>query len=169
MSRNGANLVSWICLLDKKEASIPLTGESREMRNSSGASGDLWPNGVEFNSDFWPIEHPMEPPDEDQPVKCPIPPHSSVINEEGFSDSLRKRTEASRAMNKQATVMMAASTDEPPARALRKRHCRSTTNGDHRTLTSSNPFRTLPPTRPPNPARHDLTISEILQQQLKQI
>lgn len=50
------------------------------MRNSSGASGDLWPNGFEFNSDFWPIEHPMEPPDEDQPVKCPIPPHSSVIN-----------------------------------------------------------------------------------------
>lgn len=34
---------------------------------------------VEVDMDFWPVEHPMEPPDEDQPVKCPMP-DSSVIN-----------------------------------------------------------------------------------------
>ncbi|KAH7841432.1 hypothetical protein Vadar_029807 [Vaccinium darrowii] len=137
------------------------------MRNRGGyTSVDLWGNGVEFNAHFWPIEHPVEPPDEDQPVKCPIPPHSSVINEEGFSDSLRKRTEASGATNKEATMMMVASADEPPPRALRKRHCTSTTHGDHRILTSSHPFRTLPPIRPLNPARHDIIIYETLQQQL---
>lgn len=39
-------------------------------------------NGIEFDLDveFWPVEHPMEPPDEDRPVKCPIPTASSVIN-----------------------------------------------------------------------------------------
>ncbi|XP_030508182.2 uncharacterized protein LOC115722935 [Cannabis sativa] len=38
-------------------------------------------NGVEFEFEIWPVEHPMEPPDEDRPVKCPIP-HSSLINEQ---------------------------------------------------------------------------------------
>lgn len=40
---------------------------------------DLRNNGVEGEVEFWPIEHPVEPSDEDRPVKCPIP-HSSVIN-----------------------------------------------------------------------------------------
>jgi len=35
--------------------------------------------GVEKSTDFFPVEHPMEPPDEDRPVKCPMP-ESSVIN-----------------------------------------------------------------------------------------
>ncbi|THF95570.1 hypothetical protein TEA_019007 [Camellia sinensis var. sinensis] len=43
---------------------------------------DLCQNGVECNTDFWPVEHPIEPPDEDQPVKCPKP-DSSVMNVNG--------------------------------------------------------------------------------------
>lgn len=35
--------------------------------------------GVDKSTDFFPVEHPMEPPDEDRPVKCPMP-ESSVIN-----------------------------------------------------------------------------------------
>jgi hypothetical protein len=35
-------------------------------------------HGVENNSDFFPVEHPMEPQNEDRPVKCPMP-QSSVI------------------------------------------------------------------------------------------
>lgn len=35
--------------------------------------------GVENEADFWPVEHPLEPRDEDRPVKCPMP-QSSVIN-----------------------------------------------------------------------------------------
>jgi len=34
---------------------------------------------VDNNTDFFPVEHPMEPPDEDRPVKCPMP-ESSVIS-----------------------------------------------------------------------------------------
>lgn len=31
--------------------------------------------------EIWPVEHPSEPPDEDRPVKCPMPADSSsVIN-----------------------------------------------------------------------------------------
>ena len=41
---------------------------------------DVRSHGVEGDQvEFWPIEHPMEPSDEDRPVKCPMP-HSSVIN-----------------------------------------------------------------------------------------
>lgn len=32
-----------------------------------------------FDFEFWPVEHPSEPPDEDHPLKCPMP-DSSVIN-----------------------------------------------------------------------------------------
>lgn len=35
-------------------------------------------NGV-HDSEFWPIEHPIEPLDEDQPVKCPVL-NSAVLN-----------------------------------------------------------------------------------------
>lgn len=37
-------------------------------------------NGVELEGEFWPVEHPLEPGEEDRPVKCPIPTASSVIN-----------------------------------------------------------------------------------------
>ena len=35
-------------------------------------------HAVEYEVEFWPVEHPMEPQDEDRPVKCPMPT-SSVI------------------------------------------------------------------------------------------
>lgn len=40
---------------------------------------------VEVDFEIWPVEHPMEPPDEDRPVKCPMPADSSVINVSNFS------------------------------------------------------------------------------------
>lgn len=36
-------------------------------------------HGGEVDMEFWPVEHPMEPPDEDRPVKCPMP-DSSVLD-----------------------------------------------------------------------------------------
>ncbi|PKU80526.1 proline-, glutamic acid- and leucine-rich protein 1 [Dendrobium catenatum] len=36
--------------------------------------------GVEWNSEFEPIEHPMEPLEEDQPAKCPNPMLDSSIH-----------------------------------------------------------------------------------------
>lgn len=38
---------------------------------------------LEVDFQFWPVEHPLEPPDEDRPVKCPMP-DSSVINVSKF-------------------------------------------------------------------------------------
>lgn len=34
---------------------------------------------VETDMDFKPIEHPPEPPEEDLPIKCPIPDALSLI------------------------------------------------------------------------------------------
>ena len=42
---------------------------------------------VELDFEIWPVEHPMEPPDEDRPVKCPMP-ESSVINVTKFSHNV---------------------------------------------------------------------------------
>ncbi|KAF8389661.1 hypothetical protein HHK36_024180 [Tetracentron sinense] len=59
--------------LGKKESQVPL----RDAIGETGCSGD---HGVEANVEFKPIDHPTEPPDEDWPVKCPMPDYS-VLNE----------------------------------------------------------------------------------------
>ncbi|XP_078180059.1 uncharacterized protein LOC144574081 [Carex rostrata] len=41
---------------------------------------------VETEIDFKPIEHPPEPPDEDLPIKCPIPDPLSLIIDEVFEE-----------------------------------------------------------------------------------
>ena len=43
-------------------------------------------HAVEFEVEFWPVEHPMEPQDEDRPIKCPMAT-SSVIKVGIFSIS----------------------------------------------------------------------------------
>ena len=37
-------------------------------------------DGVECEFEFWPIEHPTEPLDEDRPLKCPMPHSPSLTN-----------------------------------------------------------------------------------------
>lgn len=36
------------------------------------------PHEAELEIEFWPLEHPTEPPDEDQPVKCPMLSTSAI-------------------------------------------------------------------------------------------
>ncbi|KAL7260170.1 hypothetical protein ACSBR1_005939 [Camellia fascicularis] len=98
------------------ESLIPVVDESREIQDT-GEGMDVCQNGVDCNKELWLIEHPVEPPDEDQPVKCPMP-HTSLVNER-FSDSMRKRTDISAVMNEEGMMVVAA---EPPARAVHKRH-----------------------------------------------
>ncbi|XP_044494307.1 uncharacterized protein LOC123217371 [Mangifera indica] len=74
---------------------------------------------VEFELEFGPVEHPMEPRDEDRPVKCPMPT-SSVINEsrmqaERLGEGLGKRGEVAAEMNKERN-------EGGAVRAVRKRH-----------------------------------------------
>ncbi|CAJ2677736.1 unnamed protein product [Trifolium pratense] len=78
-------------------------------------------HGVD-NTDFFPVEHPMEPPDEDRPVKCPMP-QSSVITDERKhekrnADSIRKRGEISGT----TTEGQRRASVDAPARGVRKRH-----------------------------------------------
>ncbi|KAG0503898.1 hypothetical protein HPP92_003970 [Vanilla planifolia] len=40
---------------------------------------------LECDVEFKPIAHPMEPPEEDQPAKCPMPDSSLVCEVEGMS------------------------------------------------------------------------------------
>ncbi|XP_062113220.1 uncharacterized protein LOC133824353 [Humulus lupulus] len=134
-------------------------------------------NGVEFEFEIWPVEHPMEPPDEDRPVKCPIP-HSSVINEEGKRE---KRV----ALAENSTVVKKGGEEEDDEeevgavieRPVRKRHHMTLTGENEYTDDdddddddddfSSNDKTIMPLTRmsplPPLPTQN-LTIFQMLQQ-----
>ncbi|XP_077236216.1 uncharacterized protein LOC143877838 [Tasmannia lanceolata] len=112
-------------VVDRKESQIPRTDEVGNTGcSATGGHG----HGVELDVEFKPIEHPLEPLDEDRPVKCPIP-NSSVLNDEGTrkertAESLRKRAESS-AATEYGMVMVAA---QPPVQAVRKRHHALTRN-----------------------------------------
>ncbi|KAI4357397.1 hypothetical protein L6164_001347 [Bauhinia variegata] len=118
-------------------------------------------HGDDNDADFWPVEHPVEPRDEDRPVKCPMP-ESSVINdgamhEKKFSESLRKRVEVPAKMANCNRERTAAMDPEPPARAVRKRH-HTLTNGDF-VIT---PVMRMP-SLPPLPTQN-VTIFQMLQE-----
>ncbi|XP_059659156.1 uncharacterized protein LOC132305542 isoform X2 [Cornus florida] len=138
-----------------KESLIPVIDETRETRLRGGM--DVHQNGFQSEVEFWPVEHPIEPLDEDRPVKCPMP-DSSIINdgqihEERFPESLRKRTEQSAVVNKEGMMVMSR---EPPVRAVRKRH--HTLTRRDQTIT---PLLRMPPLHP-LPAQN-VTIFQMLQ------
>ncbi|XP_057485394.1 uncharacterized protein LOC130771744 isoform X2 [Actinidia eriantha] len=135
---------------NKKESLIEVIGR--------GGGGDVMDVGVEYNAEFWPIEHPVEPPDEDQPVKCPMPDSSVIKDGKMWSSySPRKRTDISATMTKEEMVVVTA--EGPPARAVRKRHHTSTHHGGDNTLT---PLFRMPPLHPL--PTHNITIFQMLQQ-----
>lgn len=42
---------------------------------------DIHRNGLEMKlMEFWPVEHPVEPMEEDRPIECPKIPHTSAMN-----------------------------------------------------------------------------------------
>ncbi|GMY18124.1 hypothetical protein FCV25MIE_13363 [Fagus crenata] len=147
---------------DTKESEVPLIDESREARYRVGM--DWHHLEVEVvDMEFWPVEHPMEPPDEDRPVKCPMP-DSSVINEGGMNEkrlsesSMRRRAEVAvqpAGVNRQRVAAVVDA--DPPVRAVRKRH-HTLTRGDH----IMTPLMRMPPL-PPLP-NQNITIFQMLQQ-----
>ncbi|KAL5995500.1 hypothetical protein ACLOJK_025562 [Asimina triloba] len=87
------------------------------------AACSLHGHGIEFEAEFKPIEHPQEPNDEDQPVKCPMP-NSSLLNDgaarkERAAETLRKRAEISEMDEEEDGMVIDI---QPPAQAVRKRH-----------------------------------------------
>ncbi|CAL5213933.1 unnamed protein product [Lathyrus oleraceus] len=111
------------------------------------------------NTDFFPVEHPLEPPDEDRPVKCPMP-ESSVISDERMhekrkTESIRKREEISGAGRRTAATDTGA-----PARGVRKRHHTLTHgSGGDIVMTPLMRMPSLPPLQSQN-----ITIFQVLQQ-----
>ncbi|KAL1807626.1 hypothetical protein ACET3Z_024616 [Daucus carota] len=105
------------------------------------------------DSEFGPIEHPVEPLDEDQPVKCPVL-NSAVLNngskpDEQIPENLQKRAEQ---QSRQEQRVIVPATEAPAQRTLRKRHHTQTSFEDY----SSSPFLRMPP--------RDLTFFDVLQQ-----
>ncbi|KAF7808453.1 uncharacterized protein G2W53_035196 [Senna tora] len=150
---------------EEKETEIPLIDETRATQQRSLTLMEVHHHhqGVENEADFWPVEHPLEPRDEDRPVKCPMP-ESSVINDGGMqekrlAESVRKRTEISAAMaDKEGTAAMEAAAEAPAsARGVRKRH-HTLTRGD----LEITPFMRTP-SLPPLPTQN-VTIFQMLQQ-----
>ncbi|XWS34376.1 hypothetical protein CRYUN_Cryun21dG0033600 [Craigia yunnanensis] len=119
---------------------------------------DLHLHAIEFDIDFWPVEHPMEPQDEDRPVKCPMPSSSSINDGKGHeervaAESSRKRSELPEMVKKGGIVVAT----ETPVRAVRKRH-HTLIRDDH----IMKPLvRMLP--LPPLPTQN-LTIFQMLQE-----
>ncbi|KAJ7954479.1 Cystic fibrosis transmembrane conductance regulator [Quillaja saponaria] len=122
-------------------------------------------HGVENDAEFWPVEHPVEPQDEDQPVKCPMPHYSSVINdgrthEKRFVENLRKSIEVSTVvMDGKRMVTTNVEPTEPPVRAVRKRHHNLTSEGDY----IITPMMRMPPPLPQQP-NQNVTIFQMLRQ-----
>ncbi|KAM1064846.1 hypothetical protein ACFX15_019916 [Malus domestica] len=160
---------------DGEECKAPLLYETRENQHSGSGCMDVRNHHrhhmqVEVDFEFWPVEHPLEPPDEDRPVKCPMP-DSSVINEGGRkekrfseSNSMRKRTEASSAAaaaySNQGLIdqTVVAVATPPPARPVRKRHHHTLTRGD----CMISPLRRMPPL--PSLPTQSITVFQMLQQ-----
>ncbi|XVE85556.1 hypothetical protein DITRI_Ditri17bG0099700 [Diplodiscus trichospermus] len=146
-------------VFDRKEREVAVIDETRwELWRDEGGSMDMHHHAIEFDMEFWPVEHPMEPQDEDRPIKCPLPASSSSINdgkgleERVAAESWRKRTELPETAKKGISVAT-----EPPVRAVRKRH--HTLTGDDHTM---KPLTRMPPL-PPLPTQN-VTIFQMLQE-----
>ncbi|KAB5538007.1 hypothetical protein DKX38_015540 [Salix brachista] len=135
----------------------PLIIESGATR-ARGGYMDLQNHPVDV--EFWPVEHPMEPRDEDRPVKCPMPTSSVIQNGKAHEESLGKRADdlpLPAVMNKQGIFMVAA---EPQVRAVRKRH-HTLTRPDHRVIA---PNVTRMASLPAIPTDQNVTIFQMLRE-----
>ncbi|XP_054808938.1 uncharacterized protein LOC129311023 [Prosopis cineraria] len=152
-------------VLDEEQSEVHLTDETVATQQRTLALMEVrhhQQQGVESEADFWPVEHPLEPRDEDRPVKCPMP-QSSVINEGGvqekrFAESIRKRVEASAEMAERGRREGMEADPPDLARAVRKRHHTLTQEGE----LEITPFIRTPPL-PPLPSQN-VTVFQMFQQ-----
>ncbi|XP_047333485.1 uncharacterized protein LOC124937007 [Impatiens glandulifera] len=114
-----------------------MTDSGGDNSKQNGEMEDLDQSGMEWGDDhdhnqyyfFLPLSHPIEPPDEDRPVKCPPLPQSSttilmdnnnndetIVHDQKFTIGLRKREDLVSSIAEKATYF-----DTPP-HPVRKRH-----------------------------------------------
>ncbi|KAI3467940.1 hypothetical protein Pfo_024603 [Paulownia fortunei] len=84
-----ANFMSFLHMgFPQKEDAIDRKSINSETTEMSDRGGVIF--GEESVFEFWPIQHPIEPPQWDKPVECPLP-HSSLINEGRLSGSFYRK------------------------------------------------------------------------------
>ncbi|CAL1376224.1 unnamed protein product [Linum trigynum] len=79
--------------LDDREALPPST----ELTGSEVVASAVAPHGIQVTVEFKPVEHPIEPLDNDQPIQCPVP-EPSILNDgriwkERVSATVRRRND----------------------------------------------------------------------------
>ncbi|CAI0470907.1 unnamed protein product [Linum tenue] len=80
-------------LQDDREALPPST----ELAGSEAVASAVAPHGIQVTVEFKPVEHPIEPLDNDQPIQCPVP-EPSILNDgriwkERVSATVRRRND----------------------------------------------------------------------------
>ncbi|KAJ8754434.1 hypothetical protein K2173_002885 [Erythroxylum novogranatense] len=81
------------------------------------------PHGIEVSVEFKPVEHPIEPLDNDQPIQCPLP-EPSILNDgriwkERVSATVRRRADLP--VMKEGDSLEEASTGAKPRPTQSKR------------------------------------------------
>ncbi|KAK1283828.1 hypothetical protein QJS10_CPB21g00576 [Acorus calamus] len=66
----------------RSQSSLDAIGSAAAAAPAEAA--DAPPHGTEVAAEFKPVEHPIEPLDCDEPVKCPLP-EPSILNEVNLS------------------------------------------------------------------------------------
>ncbi|CAH2034823.1 unnamed protein product [Thlaspi arvense] len=75
-------------------------------------------HGIEVATEFKPVEHPVEPLDNDQPIQCPLP-EPSILNDgriwkERVSASMRKKGDLQIAKDESAAESDGSAAPKPP-------------------------------------------------------
>ncbi|PKA61547.1 hypothetical protein AXF42_Ash018835 [Apostasia shenzhenica] len=121
-------------IMEGTDAHVPLVfeGDNDGVADSQLVVGMEEREAVECDVEFTPIEHPMEPLEEDRPAKCPMP-DSSLFREK---KAMLKEAPAEEFQNMVEPLM--ENEESFPTQADRKRHHRNDQDS------SSQPaFRTL--------------------------
>jgi len=99
--------------IDDKEVLAP----NSDVTDASTPTVTTATHGIEVATEFKPVEHPVEPLDNDQPIQCPLP-EPSILNDgriwkERVSASMRKKGDSQIAKD-EAAAESDGSVAKPP-------------------------------------------------------
>ncbi|XP_004300180.1 PREDICTED: uncharacterized protein LOC101314469 [Fragaria vesca subsp. vesca] len=101
--------------IDEREVLPPNSEASGAATSAATAS-----HGIEVAVEFKPVEHPMEPLDNDRPIQCPLP-EPSILNDGRI---WKERVSATVPRRGDLPVMMEGGSLEPEAAVLKPRNTR---------------------------------------------
>ncbi|MQM14952.1 hypothetical protein Taro_047889 [Colocasia esculenta] len=107
----------------RSQSAVDIREPSQQNAEATVSAGVASANshGLEYSAEFKPVEHPTEPLDNDQPVKCPLPEpsilHDGRIWKERMSANARARTDLPAVMENSDTEPEIAGSRTHPASA----------------------------------------------------